>query len=165
LAKIKLKGNQVHTSGDLPNVGAKAHSFKLVKNDLSEVSLDSFAGKNKVLNIFPSVDTSTCASSVRKFNVEAATVPNTVLLNISMDLPFALKRFCGAEGITNVETLSAFRSSFGKDYGLLMIDSPLAGLCSRAIVVLSADDKVLYTEQVAEITTEPNYEAALKAIR
>jgi thiol peroxidase len=164
MANIKFKGNAANTSGELPKVGAKAPNFKLVKNDLSEASLESYAGKNKVLNIFPSIDTPTCATSVRKFNVEAAKAPNTVVLNISMDLPFAQKRFCGAEGITNVDTLSAFRSSFGKDYGLLMADTPLAGLCSRAVVVISADDKILYTEQVAEIGSEPNYEAALKAV-
>ncbi len=165
MANITFKGNPAHTSGELPTVGAKALNFKLVKNDLSEASLESYAGKNKVLNIFPSIDTPTCSTSVRKFNVDAAKAPNTVVLNISMDLPFAQKRFCGAEGITNVETLSAFRSSFGKDYGLLMADTPLAGLFSRAVVVISADDKVLYTEQVAEIGSEPNYEAALKAVR
>jgi thiol peroxidase len=165
MANITFKGNSAHTTGELPKVGAKAPNFKLAKNDLGEASLESYTGKNKVLNIFPSIDTPTCATSVRKFNVEAAKTPNTVVLNISMDLPFAQKRFCGAEGITNVETLSAFRSSFGKDYGLLMADTPLAGLFSRAVVVLSADDKVLYTEQVAEIGSEPNYEAALKTIR
>ena len=165
MANITFKGNPAHTSGELPKVGAKAPGFKLVKTDLSEASLETYAGKNKVLNIFPSVDTGVCATSVRKFNVEAAKTPNTVVLNISMDLPFAQKRFCGAEGITNAESLSAFRSSFGKDYGLLMSDTPLMGLCSRAVVVLSADDKVLYTEQVAEIGTEPNYEAALKTVR
>ena len=165
MANIKFKGNPAHTSGELPKVGAKAPSFKLVKSDLSEASLENYSGKMKVLNIFPSVDTAVCAASVRKFNSEAAAAPNTVVLNVSMDLPFAQKRFCGAEGITNVEMLSAFRSSFGKDYGLLMTDTPLAGLCSRVVVVISADDKVLYTEQVADITTEPNYEAALKALR
>jgi thiol peroxidase len=165
MANIKFKGNPAHTSGELPKIGANAPEFKLVKTDLSEVSLEIYAGKNKILNIFPSVDTGVCAASVRKFNAEAAKAPNTVVLNVSMDLPFAQKRFCGAEGITNVETLSAFRSSFGKDYGLMMVDSPLAGLCSRAVVVISADNKVLYTEQVADITSEPNYEAALKAVR
>jgi thioredoxin-dependent peroxiredoxin len=165
MANITFKGNPAHTSGELPKIGAKAPNFKLVKNDMSEASLEGYAGKNKVLNIFPSIDTPTCATSVRKFNVEAAKAPNTVVLNVSMDLPFAQKRFCGAEGITNVETLSAFRSSFGKDYGLMMADTPLAGLFSRAVVVISADDKVLYTEQVAEIGSEPNYEAALKAVR
>ena len=165
MANIKFKGNPAHTSGELPKVGVKAPNFKLVRNDLSEISLEGYAGKNKVLNIFPSIDTGVCAASVRKFNTEVAKAPNTVVLNISMDLPFAQKRFCGAEGINNVETLSAFRSSFGKDYGLMMTDTPLQGLCSRAVVVLSADDKVLYTEQVADITMEPNYEQALKAVR
>lgn len=165
MANIKFKGNLARTSGALPEVGSKAPNFKLTKNDLSEASLENYTGKYKVLNIFPSIDTPTCASSVRKFNVEAAKTPNTVVLNISMDLPFAQKRFCGAEGITNVETLSAFRSSFGRDYGLLMADTPLAGLFSRAVIVISADDQVLYTEQVAEIGSEPNYEAALKAAR
>ena len=164
MANIKFKGNSAHTSGELPQVGSKAPHFKLVKNDMSEASLESYAGKNKILNIFPSIDTPTCATSVRKFNVEAGKTPNTVVLNISMDLPFAQKRFCGAEGITNVETLSAFRSSFGKDYGLMMADTPLAGLFSRAVVVISADDKILYTEQVSEIGSEPNYEAALKTV-
>lgn len=165
MANIKFKGNPAHTSGELPKVGTKAPNFKLVKNDLSEATLESYAGKNKILNIFPSVDTGVCAASVRKFNTEASKTPNTVVLNVSMDLPFAQKRFCGAEGITNVETLSAFRSSFGQDYGLLMADTPLAGLFSRAVVVISADDKVVYTEQVPEIGTEPNYEAALKSVR
>jgi thiol peroxidase len=165
MANIKFKGNPAHTSGELPKIGANAPKFKLVKNDLSEASLESYAGKNKVLNIFPSVDTAVCATSVRKFNVEASKAPNTVVLNVSMDLPFAQKRFCGSEGIANAETLSAFRSSFAKDYGLMMADTPLAGLCSRAVVVISADDKILYTEQVADIASEPNYEAALKAIR
>lgn len=165
MANIKFKGNPAHTSGELPKVGVKAPSFKLVKNDLSEASLESYAGKNKILNIFPSVDTAVCSTSVRKFNADAAKAPNTVVLNISMDLPFAQKRFCGAEGIANVETLSAFRSSFGKEYGLMMVDTPLAGLCSRVVIVLSTDNKVVYTEQVADITSEPNYEAALKAVR
>jgi len=164
MASIKFKGNPAYTSGELPKVGAQAPDFKLVKNDLSEASLTNHAGKKIILNIFPSIDTATCASSVRKFNAEAAKISNTVVLNISMDLPFAQKRFCGAEGITNVETLSAFRSSFGKDYGLMMIDSPLNGLCSRAVIAISDDGKVLYTEQVADITSEPNYEAALKSI-
>ncbi|MGZ3783861.1 MAG: thiol peroxidase [Bdellovibrio sp.] len=164
MANIKFKGNPAHTSGELPKVGTKAPDFILVKNDLSEASLETFAGKNKVLNIFPSVDTPTCATSVRKFNEVAAKVPNTVVLNISMDLPFAQKRFCGTEGITNAETLSAFRTSFGKDYGLLMTDTPLVGLCSRAVIIISADNKILYTEQVVEIGSEPNYEAALNSV-
>jgi thiol peroxidase len=165
MANIKFKGSPARTCGELPQVGAKSPNFKLVKNELSEVSLESYVGKKKILNIFPSLDTGICATSVRKFNAEASRSPDTVVLNISMDLPFAQKRFCSAEGITNVETLSAFRSSFGKDFGLLLLDTPLAGLCSRAVVVISAEDKILYTEQVAEIGSEPDYEAALGAIR
>lgn len=164
MANITLKGNPVHTSGNLPPVGSNVPDFKLVRNNLSEVSLSDFAGKNKVLNIFPSVDTGTCATSVRKFNQEAAQLKNTVVLNISADLPFAQARFCGAEGIKNCETLSSFRSQFGKDYGLLMTDSPLAGLLSRSVIVLSPDNKVLYTEQVPEIVNEPDYAKALKAV-
>ncbi|MBC7385887.1 MAG: thiol peroxidase [Cryobacterium sp.] len=165
MANIKFKGNPAHTSGELPKAGEKAPNFKLARNDLSEASLESYPGKFKILNIFPSIDTPTCATSVRKFNIEAAEIQNTVVLNISTDLPFAQKRFCGAEGIVNVETLSAFRSPFGKDYGLIMVDTPLAGLFSRAVVVLSAENKVLYAEQVGEIGSEPNYEAALKTVR
>lgn len=164
MANIKFKGNPAKTSGELPNIGALAPNFKLVKNDLSEASLESYTGKNKVLNIFPSIDTGVCAASVRRFNSEASKITNSVVLNISMDLPFAHKRFCGAEGISNVETLSCFRSSFAKDYGLLMMDSPLIGLCSRAVVIISSDNKIIYTEQVADITSEPNYEAAIKAL-
>lgn len=165
MANITLKGGAVHTSGELPANGSTAKDFKLVKSDLSEVTLASFAGKFKVLNIFPSVDTGTCAMSVRRFNQDAAKMDNTVVLNISADLPFAQARFCGAEGIKNVEMGSSFRSTFGKDWGLEMVDSPLKGLLSRAVVVLSPDNKVLYTEQVAEIAQEPNYDAALKSFR
>lgn len=165
MATITLKGNTVNTSGQLPAVGTVVKDFKLVRNDLSEVSLQNYAGKVKVLNIFPSVDTGTCAASVRRFNQEAAKLNNTVVLNISADLPFAQARFCGAEGIKNCETLSTFRSTFGKDYGLQIMDSPLAGLLSRAVVTLSADNKVLYVEQVSEIVNEPNYEKAIASIR
>lgn len=165
MASITLKGNTVHTAGSLPEKGSIIKDFKLVRNDLSEATLESYAGKIKVLNIFPSIDTGTCATSVRKFNKEAAQLKNTVVLNISADLPFAQARFCGAEGIKDCETLSSFRSTLGKDWGLQIIDSPLAGLLSRSIIILSADNKVLYTEQVAEIVNEPNYELALAAIR
>lgn len=165
MASITLKGNAVRTLGDVPSAGEKAKDFNLVRNNLSEVSLKDFAGKKKVLNIFPSVDTGTCAASVRKFNQEAAKLNNCVVLNISADLPFAQARFCGAEGITNCETLSTFRSTFGSDWELTILDSPLAGLLSRAVVVLSEDDKVLYSEQVSEIVNEPNYEKALAALR
>lgn len=164
MANITLKGNPVHTVGNLPSVGSTAPQFKLVRNDLSEVTLNDFAGKNKVLNIFPSVDTGTCATSVRKFNQEAASLKNTVVLNISADLPFAQARFCGAEGIKNCETLSSFRSQFGKDWGLQIADSGLAGLLSRCVIVLSPENKVLYTEQVSEIVNEPDYSKAIKAL-
>lgn len=165
MANITLKGNAVHTTGELPAKGSIAKDFKLTKTDLSEVSLSNYAGKYKVLNIFPSIDTSTCAMSVRRFNQDAAKMDNTVVLNISADLPFAQSRFCGAEGIKNVEMASSFRSSFGRDWGLQIADSPLAGLLSRAVVVLDPNNKVLYTEQVAEIAQEPNYDAALKSFR
>lgn len=164
MAKITLKGNAVNTSGSLPALGSTPVNFRLVRSDLSEATLDNFLGKTKVLNIFPSIDTATCAMSVRKFNEEAAKLNNTVVLNISADLPFAQARFCGAEGIKNCESLSAFRSTFGKDWGLQLTDSPLAGLLSRAVVILSPDNKVLYTEQVADIVSEPNYQAAIKTI-
>lgn len=165
MANITLKGNAIHTSGQLPANGTAAKDFKMTKVDLSEATLKSYEGKIKILNIFPSIDTPTCASSVRKFNQEATSLKNVVVLNISADLPFAQKRFCGAEGISNCETLSTFKSTFGKDWGVDITDSPLAGLLSRAIVVLSPDNKVLHTEQVSEIANEPNYAAALAAVR
>jgi thiol peroxidase len=165
MANVTLKGNSIHTSGELPKVGTSAPEFKLVKSDLSEASLSQFSGKRKVLNIFPSVDTGTCAMSVRKFNEEAGKLDNMAVLNISADLPFAQARFCGAEGIKNVEVLSAFRSSFSSDYGLKITDGPLAGLCSRAVIVLDEQNKVLYTEQVPEIAQEPNYQKALEALK
>ncbi|MBI5638331.1 MAG: thiol peroxidase [Nitrospinae bacterium] len=164
MAKITLKGNPINTAGNLPSIGAAAPGFKLVKTDLSEVTLASYAGKKKVLNIFPSLDTPVCATSVRRFNQDAAKMPNTVVLNISADLPFAHKRFCAAEGINNVENLSTFRSGFADDYKVKIVDGPLAGVCSRAVIVLDEHDKVKYVEQVPEITQEPNYEAALKAL-
>lgn len=164
MASIKLKGNPINTSGNLPQVGSTGPNFKLVKSDLSEVDISAFAGKKKVLNIFPSIDTGTCAMSVRQFNKEASNLKNTVVINISADLPFAQKRFCGAEGITNTETLSSFRSTFAKDYGLQIQDGPLAGLCSRAVIVLDENNKILYTEQVSDIVNEPNYENAIKAL-
>ncbi|WP_413290530.1 thiol peroxidase [Bdellovibrio sp. HCB337] len=165
MAKITLKGNPLETSGNLPTVGSTSPEFKLVRTDLSEVTLESYTGKKKVLNIFPSVDTGTCAMSVRQFNKNAATLTNVAVLNISADLPFAQKRFCGAEGIENTEALSTFRSKFAFDFGLQMTSGPLAGLCSRAVIVLDEKNKVLYTEQVADIVNEPNYEAALSALK
>lgn len=164
MANITLQGQSIHTLGDLPKIGATALDFKLTKVDLSDVSLANYKGKRKVLNIFPSVDTGTCATSVRKFNENAAKLDNTVVLCISQDLPFAQKRFCGAEGLNNVEMLSSFRSSFSNDWALKITDGPLAGLCSRSVVVLDENNKVLYTEQVADIVNEPNYEQALAVL-
>ncbi|MEW6775523.1 MAG: thiol peroxidase, partial [Bdellovibrionota bacterium] len=155
MASITLKGNKISTSGELPKVGSKAPGFKLVKTDLSRVGLDAYKGKKKVLNIFPSIDTPVCATSVREFNKRAAGKNGAAVLCISADLPFAHKRFCGAEGITGVESLSTLGSSFAKDYGLEILEGGLAGLCSRAVVVLDENDKVLYTEQVPEIAQEP----------
>ncbi len=165
MAKITLKGNPINTLGDLPAKGTSSPDFKLVKTDLSEVSLANYEGKRKVLNIFPSVDTPTCATSVRQFNQRAADMKNTVVLCVSADLPFAQKRFCGAEGITNCDTLSTFRSTFGKDWKVEITDSPLKGLLSRSVVVLDETNKVLYTEQVAETAQEPNYDAALGVLK
>ncbi len=165
MAQITLKGGPIHTSGDLPAAGSAAPAFTLVAQDLSEVKLADHAGKTLVLNIFPSVDTPVCAMSVRAFNERAAALEGVVLLNISADLPFAQKRFCGAEGIEGAMTLSTFRSSFAKDYGAEIVDGPLAGLCSRAVVVVDAAGMVKYSEQVPEIAQEPNYDAALAAAK
>jgi len=164
MSRVNLKGNPFNTIGVLPKVGTVAPDFKLVKADLSEVTLANYSGKRKVLNIFPSIDTPTCALSVRAFNQKAAALKNTVVLCISADLPFAQKRFCGAEGISQLETLSTFRSDFGKVYQVEMVDSVLKGLCSRAVVVLDENNKVIYSEQVSEIAEEPNYEAALAVL-
>lgn len=165
MATITLGGNAVHTTGELPVIGATAPDFKLVKTDLSVVSLADFKGTKLVLNIFPSVDTGTCAASVRHFNATASTLENTKVLCISRDLPFAQKRFCGAEGLENVENLSDFKDgSFGKTYGLELADGPLAGLHSRVVIVIDENGVVKYSEQVAEIANEPNYESALAAL-
>lgn len=164
MATVTLKGNAFHTAGNLPESGSAAPDFKLVKADLSEVSLGDFSGKKLILNIFPSVDTGTCATSVRTFNEKAASLDNTAVLCVSFDLPFALGRFCGAEGIDNVDSASGFRSTFGADYGVVFTDGPLAGLYSRSVVVIDESGKVVYTEQVAETVDEPNYEAALAAL-
>ena len=163
MAQITLRGNPINTVGDLPAVGAQAPAFDLTGTDLGSVDNGQFSGKGVVLNIFPSVDTPVCAISVRTFNerVAAGGVP---VVNVSKDLPFALKRFCGAEGIDNVVAASAFRSSFGEDFGITIADGPMAGLLGRAIVVVGADGKVVYTELVPEIGTEPNYDAALAAL-
>lgn len=161
---ITLKGNEVHTIGALPSVGTSVKDFALVDSGLAVKTLETFAGKKKVFNIFPSIDTPTCAASSRKFNEEASKLENTVVINVSKDLPFALGRFCAAEGLNNVETLSDFRSSFGDDYEVTITDSPLKGLLSRAVIVTDENNKVVYTEQVSEIADEPNYDAALAAL-
>jgi thiol peroxidase len=166
MARVTLGGNPVNTIGELPAVGSEAPDFKLTKNDLSDVSLKDFAGKKVVLNIFPSVDTSVCAASVRRFNQEAAKLAGTVVLCISADLPFAFSRFCGAEGIDKVTSLSTMRGGgFGKAYGVRMVDGPLEGLLARSIVVVDAGGKVTYTQLVPEIKTEPDYDAALAAAK
>ena len=165
MASITLHGNPVQTSGELPKIGAESEGLRLVGADLKDVTLHDFAGKRKVLNIFPSVDTATCAMSVRQFNARAAKLSNTVVLCISADLPFAQKRFCGAEGISNVVNLSLMRGhNFAKDYGVLIETGPLAGLTARAVVVLDENNKVVHTELVSEIANEPNYDAAIAAL-
>ena len=165
MAKITLGGNPINTSGSLPDTGSQAPDFKLVKGDLSELSLSDLKGKKVVLNIFPSLDTDVCAASVRHFNVDAAKMANTTVISVSKDLPFAHGRFCTTEGIANVVAASGFRDgAFGKDYGVEITDGPLKGLYSRAVIVLDEAGRVKYTEQVPEIKQEPNYEAALKAV-
>lgn len=165
MTETKLQGNPIKLSGELPAVGSTAPAFTVTGADLAPVSLADFAGKNLVLNIFPSVDTGVCAQSVRTFNEKAAGFENTAVLCISKDLPFALGRFCGAEGIENVVSASDFRTSFGADYGVLQAEGPLEGLLARAVVVVSAEGEVLYTQLVPEITEEPDYESALAAIK
>ncbi|OBF12634.1 lipid hydroperoxide peroxidase [Mycobacterium sp. ACS4054] len=162
MAQITLRGNPINTVGELPSVGSPAPAFSLTGGDLGPVDSNQLGGKALVLNIFPSVDTPVCATSVRTFNERAAASGATVVC-VSKDLPFAFARFCGAEGIDNVQTGSAFRSSFGEDYGVTITDGPMAGLLARAIVVVGADGKVTYTELVPEIAQEPNYDAALAA--
>ena len=165
MARIALKGNPISTAGNLPATGSRAPSFTLTKTDMSDAALESFAGKRIVLNIFPSIDTSVCAMSVRRFNAAAGSLANAVVLCISADLPFAHKRFCGAEGLTSVIPLSTFRHpEFGDSYGVRILDGTLAGLMSRAIAVIDEVGSVAYTEQVPDISQEPNYEAALKSL-
>lgn len=165
MSQVTFKGTAVQTKGELPLVGTKAPDFGLTAGDLSTTKLSDFLGKRVILNIFPSIDTGTCANSVRTFNKEAATLENTVVLCISKDLPFAQGRFCGAEGIENVITLSEFKdSSFSDVYGLSFVSGPLEGLLSRAVVVINEQGEVVYTEQVAEVTEEPNYQAALAVL-
>ena len=165
MATVTLQGNEFHTSGDLPAVGSAAPDFSLVDGQLNNVSLASYSGKKKLLNIVPSLDTPTCATSTKKFNDHASSHDDTVILVISADLPFAMGRFCGAEGIENVVPLSMMRSrNFAKDYGVLMTDGPLAGMFARAIVVLDENNTVVHHEHIEDITNEPDYGAALRAL-
>ena len=163
MALITLKGEQTDTLGDLPKVGDKAPDFELVKGDLSDLTLEEFKGKTILLNVFPSVDTGVCQSSVREFNKQAASLENVTVITVSADLPFALTRFCEAEGIKNVIPTSCFRSTFPSDYELEIISGPLCGLCSRAILIIK-DGVITYTEQVPEIAQEPDYKAAIEAL-
>ena len=166
MAEVLLKGQKIRTSGKLPKVGSRAPDFRLTRGDLSDVSLKDFAGRKKVLSIVHSLDTGTCAASAKKFEKEAAALKDTVVLTISNDLPFAQSRFCQAEGISNVITLSQMRNrKFGRDYGVEILTGPIAGLLVRAVVVLDEKDRVIYTEQVAEVSREPNYAAALQALQ
>jgi len=165
MTAIKFKGNTIHTKGNLPTVGAMAPAFTLTKTDLSELNLKDLAGKKIVLNIFPSIDTGVCAASVRHFNKEASHLTNAIVVCASADLPFAQARFCGAEGLDRVTPASDFRhKEFGDAYGVRIIDGPLAGLLSRAVVIIDASGRIAYTEQVPEIVEEPNYKAALAAL-
>ena len=165
MATVTLKGNTIHTLGALPKVGEQAPNFRLAKTDLSNATLEDYKGQKLILNIFHSLDTGTCAASVREFNKAATSLDNTKVLCISKDLPFAMARFCVAEGIENVEMLSDFRDgSFGRDYNLLFVEGPIEGLLSRSIIVLDENGIVTYSEQVAEVVEEPNYDAALAAL-
>lgn len=166
MANLTLHGNAITSIGELPKVGSQAVDFQLVKNDLSKTSLKDYEGKRVVLNIFPSIDTGTCATSVRTFNKTASDLDNTIILCISRDLPFAQARFCGAEGIENAVTVSDYaKGEFGENYNLTINTGPLSDLHSRAVIVLDENHKIVYTEQVPEIVDEPNYEAALAALK
>ncbi|MBE7373932.1 thiol peroxidase [Pseudomonas lopnurensis] len=165
MTEVTLRGAPIQVAGDFPQAGQQAKALRLVGTDLADVELSAFAGKRKVLNIFPSVDTPICATSVRKFNAQASGLSNTVVLCISADLPFAQKRFCGAEGLENVVSLSTMRGAqFLEDYGVAIASGPLAGVAARAVIVLDEQDRVLYSELVGEIGTEPNYEAAIASL-
>jgi thiol peroxidase len=166
MAEITLRGNKINTVGNLPSVGNNAPDFKLTKIDLSDVSLNDFKGKKVILNIFPSIDTPVCSASVRKFNEGLSKLDNTVVLCISKDLPFALKRFCGSEGLENVVPLSEMRDqNFASDYGVRITEGAMAGLMSRAVVALNENGEVVYTEQVPEIAQEPDYEKVMEAVK
>ena len=164
MAETSLGGTPVHTSGELPTVGSPAPRFTLTKSDMTTLASDDLAGQKVVLNIFPSVDTGVCAASVRRFNELAATLEDTTVLCVSADLPFALRRFCGAEGIDNVVVASSFRTGFGDDYGVRMVDGAMRGLLARAVVVLDTDGTVLHSQLVPEIAQEPDYDAAIAAL-
>ena len=163
---IYFKGEPVHTYGMIPTVGTKAPCFNLVSKELKDIRCTDYEGKRVVLNVFPSLDTPVCAASVRRFNQEAAALENTAVINVSMDLPFAMSRFCVTEGIENVEAASAFRSPmFGQQYGLQMVDGPLAGLLARAVIVLDENHNVIFSDLVEEITHEPDYEGAISVLK
>lgn len=164
MATITFQGNALHTSGDLPAVGSKAPDFTLVNSELADVTLATYSGKKKVLNIVPSLDTPVCAASTRKFNEKASSLNNTVVLVVSADLPFAQGRFCESEGLKDVVSLSTFRNSFADDYGVNIIDSALAGLTARAVVVIDENDQVTYVQLVSEVTEEPDYDSALAVL-
>ena len=164
MAETALGGNPVNTVGDLPAVGSPSPSFAITKGDLSEVTADNYAGQRVILNIFPSIDTSTCATSVRTFNEKASSLVNTVVLCVSADLPFAQGRFCGAEGLTNVVAASTFRSDFGTAFGVTLVDGKLAGLLARAVVVLDEHGTVIHSQLVPEIAQEPDYDAAIESL-
>ena len=165
MAQITLKGNAVQTIGDLPENGLTVRDFALVNDKLEVKVLSDYDGKKKIFNIFPSIDTGICAASARKFNESAGDLENTVVINVSKDLPFALGRFCAAEGLDHVETLSDFRGSFGDDFGVTITDGPMKGLLSRAVIVTDENNHIIYSEQVPEITTEPDYDSALNAVK
>ena len=164
MAKITFQGNTINTKGDLPQVGSQASDFLLIGEDLSEKTLADYKGKKVIFNIFPSIDTGVCAQSARTFNEKANALENTLVVNVSKDLPFALKRFCAAEGLENVHNLSDFRGNFGDNFGVTLEDSALKGLLSRAVLVVDENGKVIHTEQVPDIAQEPNYEAALASV-
>lgn len=165
MADITLKGDKIQTIGHLPEIGLTVKDFALVNDKLEVKVLSDYDGKKKIFNIFPSIDTGICAASARKFNEKAGNLENTVVINVSKDLPFALGRFCAAEGLDHVESLSDFRGTFGDDYGVTLLDSPMKGLLSRAVIVTDEHGKVIYTEQVPEIVQEPDYDQALNALR
>lgn len=165
MAHVTLRGNPVTTTGELPTLGSKVPAFTLTKADLSEMTSADLVGKRTILNIFPSIDTPTCAASTRRFNELASALDNTAVICVSADLPFAQRRFCGVEGLTNVQTGSSFRSDFGKTFGVTLADGVMKGVLARAVIVLDEQGTVTYTELVGEIADEPNYEAAINALK